>query len=245
MHNLVKVDLSPETVPVSATKKASAVRAQGYCSRWDFILSRCDGRTVLHLGFIGETDAALQKKVNAIKNGETLHSHLIKRASRVAGVDRNQQALGMIRSELGWDNLYHGDVEHLEDLDLDETFDVVVFGNLVEHLTCPGLALNGIQRFMNERSQLIISTPNSFALLSNIRFTLGRYREGEEHVTCYSKLTLKALLERHGFEMTELFTCYDKPPVTAKGTLKLSIGAPYFRALPERGGTLLAVAEKR
>jgi Methyltransferase domain len=221
------------------------VKPQAYCSRWDFILSRCDGRAVLHLGFIGETDATLQTKLHAIKYGQTLHSHLIKHASKVAGVDRNQQALAMIRSELGWGNLYFGDVEHLEDLNLNERFDVVLFGDLVEHLTCPGLALNGIRRFMSGKSQLIISTPNSFALLSNIRFTLGRYREGEEHVTSYSKLTLKALLERHGFEMTELFTCYDKPPVTTKGRLKLSIGAPYFKVWPERGGTLLAVAEKR
>jgi 2-polyprenyl-3-methyl-5-hydroxy-6-metoxy-1,4-benzoquinol methylase len=159
-------------------------------------------------------------------------------------MDRDERAIEMIRSKFGWGNLYSGDVEHLENLDLDRIFDVVVFGDLVEHLSCPGLALNGIRRFMDEKSQLMISTPNTFALLSNIRFTLGRFREGEEHVTGYSKFTLKALLERHGFEMTEFFTCYDKPPLTRSRKLAFSVGVPYFKLMPERGGTLLAVSKK-
>lgn len=217
---------------------------QGYCSRWDFILARCRNRNVLHLGFIGETDASLDQKVGAIRDEQTLHSQLLKVASTIAGVDRNEPAIEMIRSKVGWDNLYVADVEHLERLDLKGTFDVVLFGNLVEHLSCPGLALNGIQRFMNKKSEMIISTPNSFALLSNIRFTLGRFREGEEHVTGYSKFTLQALLARHGFEMTELFTCYDKPPVAWKQKVEFAVGVPFFKAMPERGGTLLAVSRK-
>ena len=220
------------------------LRAKSYCSRWDFILSRCVNRTVLHLGFIGETDASLNIKEDAINHGQTLHSQLLRIGSNVVGIDRNERAIEMSRSKLGWDDLYNGDVEHLENLDLIGTFDIVVFGNLVEHLSCPGLALNGIRRFMDEKSELIISTPNTFALLANIRFTLGRFREGDEHVTGYSKFTLKALLERHGYEMTEFFTCYDKPPLSRSRKLAFSIGVPYFKVMPERGGTLLAVSKK-
>jgi SAM-dependent methyltransferase len=224
--------------------RVQELRPQGYCSRWEFILARCANRKVLHLGFIGETDASLVQKVDAIRDEQTLHSQLLKVCSAVTGIDRNERAIEMIRSRVGWDNLYPGDVEHLERLDLNSTFDVVLFGNLVEHLSCPGLALNGIHRFMNEKSELIISTPNAFALLSNIRFTLGRFREGDEHVTGYSKFMLQSLLERHGYAMTELFTCYDKPPLGWKQKLQFAMGVPYFKAMPERGGTLLAVSRK-
>lgn len=63
-------------------------------------------------------------------------------------------------------------------------------------------------------------------------------------MTGYSKFTLKALLEQYGFEMTEFFTCYDKPPLTRGRKLAFSISVPYFKAMPERGGTLLAISKK-
>jgi hypothetical protein len=79
------------------------LRPQGYCSRWEFILSRCANRKVLHLGFIGETDASLVQKVDAIRDEQTLHSQLLKVCSAVTGIDRNERAIEMIRSRVGWD----------------------------------------------------------------------------------------------------------------------------------------------
>jgi SAM-dependent methyltransferase len=217
-------------------------KAGGYFSRWSFILDRCKGRSVLHLGFVGETDGSLEMKVNAFGAGR-LHTHLVRVASEVVGVDRDKDAVEGIRSKFGEAGLMVGDVERLERLPLDRTFDVVLFGDLIEHLSCPGLALEGMRRFMAPHSELIITTPNAFALLANIRYTLGRFREGNEHVAAYSKLTLPAILERHHLRMTELYTCFNHPPLSRKERIKLSIGIPFFKAMPDRGGTLLAVAK--
>jgi SAM-dependent methyltransferase len=218
-------------------------RASGYCSRWSFILNRCKGRSVLHLGFVGETDGSLQVKVDAFGVGRVLHPHLTRVASEVVGVDRDECAVEAIRSQFQGDGLLVGDVEHLERLPLDRTFDVILFGDLIEHLSCPGLALEGLRRFMSPHSELIISTPNAFALLANLRFSMGRFREGNEHVAAYSKFTLPALLERHHLKITELYTCFTRPPETWKGRMKFSIGASVFKTIPDRGGTLLAVAK--
>jgi hypothetical protein len=218
-------------------------RASGYCSRWSFIIARCKGRSVLHLGFVGETDGSLQVKVDAFGDGRVLHPHLTRVASEVVGLDRDKRAVEAIRSKFQEDGLLVGDVEHLEQLRLDRTFDVIVFGDLIEHLSCPGLALEGMRRFMSSQSELIVSTPNAFALLANVRFTLGKFREGNEHVAGYSKFTLPALLERHHLKMTELYTCFNRPPQSWKGRVKFSIGIPFFKAMPDRGGTLLAVAK--
>ena len=69
-------------------------------------------------------------------------------ASEVVGVDRDEHAVEAIRSKFQEDALLVGDVEHLEQLPLDRTFDVILFGDLIEHLSCPGLALDGIRRFI-------------------------------------------------------------------------------------------------
>jgi hypothetical protein len=65
---------------------------------------------------------------------------------------------------------------------------------------------------MASQGHLIITTPNAFALLANARFTLGRFREGSEHMTTYSKFILPTLLKRHHLRMTELYTCFGRPP---------------------------------
>ena len=217
-------------------------KSSGYCSRWRFILDRCKGRSVLHLGFVGETDGSLEKKLEAFAAGQILHTHLAHAASEVVGLDRDERAVQTIQSKFGERGLMVGDVEYLDQLPLHGTFDVIVFGDLIEHLSSPGRALEGIRRFMAPHSELIISTPNAFSLLANIRFTVGRFREGNEHVAAYSQITLPALLERHQIKMTELYTCFNRPPRSWNKRFAFALGIPFFKVMPDRGGTLLAVA---
>lgn len=90
-----------------------------------------------------------------------------------------------------------GDAELLDRSPLRGTFDVIVFGNLIEHLSFPGRALEGVRRFMAPNSELVISTPKAFGLLANVRIGLGRFYGGNEHLAAYSRFTLPALLARH------------------------------------------------
>jgi 2-polyprenyl-3-methyl-5-hydroxy-6-metoxy-1,4-benzoquinol methylase len=216
-----------------------------YCSRWDFILKRCTGRRVLHLGCIGETDVSTDQKLSAFAARRVLHPHLMAAAREVVGLDLDGDAIDLLRSKLGVQNLYLADVEKLEKVSLEGTFDVVLCGNLLEHLSCPGLALEGTRRFMTPKSELIVSVPNAFAVLANVRFTLGSFRDGAQHVATFSKFNLMTLLSRHGFSLTELYTCYDQPPRSSKQKIQFALGAPILRMLAERGGTLLAVAMKQ
>jgi hypothetical protein len=98
---------------------------------------------------------------------------------------------------------------------------------------------------MTPKSELIVSVPNAFAVLANVRFTLGSFRDGAQHVATFSKFNLMTLLSRHGFSLTELYTCYDQPPRSSKQKIQFALGAPILRMLAERGGTLLAVAMKQ
>jgi ubiquinone/menaquinone biosynthesis C-methylase UbiE len=219
------------------------MRVAGYLSRWDFILDHCVGRRVLHLGCVGETDVSPEVKIEAFRSKRVLHPRLMEVAREVVGVDLDAKTIKLIRSKLDTGNLVIGDVEHLENCAIDGTFDVIVCGDLVEHITNPGLMLEGMKRFMTPENSVIMSTPNQFSLLANIRFSLESYREGAEHVTVFSKLTLTHLLERHGYQLRELYTCYDRPPQTGMARVKFKVGVPFYRLLPERGGTLLVTAQ--
>ncbi len=96
---------------------------------------------------------------------------------------------------------------------------------------------------MTPESELIVSVPNSFALLANLRFSLDRFHDGAEHVAAYSKFNLMTVLKRHRFQLAELYSCYDRPPTSRVQRTKFALGIPVFRLLPERGGTLLGVAK--
>jgi 2-polyprenyl-3-methyl-5-hydroxy-6-metoxy-1,4-benzoquinol methylase len=229
---------------MSTTADARLQRITGYCSRWDFLLKKCTNKSVLHLGCIGETDCSPEEKLHTFRTGRALHANLLRVASDVVGIDLNADAVHLVRTKAGVNDLMVGDVEHLETVNLGRTFQLIVFGDLIEHLSSPGLALDGIRRFMSLESELIISTPNAFSLPANIRYTLGRHREGAEHVAAYSKFTLPTILARHGFQLTELLTCFDRPPQSWPRRLTFAIGEPIFGILPERGGTLLAVARR-
>jgi SAM-dependent methyltransferase len=219
------------------------MRVLGYSSRWAFVLNRCRGRTVLHLGCVGATDFPAEEKLQAFGAGRVLHPRLAAVSRELVGVDNDGPAVQLLRSRLGERTILIGDAEHLENLNLDRTFDIILCGDLLEHLSCPGRALEGARRFMATTSELIVSVPNSFALLANLRFTMGRFQDGAQHVATFSKFNLQTLLERHGFELKELYTAYDHPAFSRPERIKLALGVPFFRLLPERGGTLLAIAK--
>jgi len=82
---------------------------------------------------------------------------------------------------------------------------------------------------MEPTTERIISVPNSFGILANLRFTVGSFRDGAQHVASFSKFNLETLLARHGFELKELYTAYDRPPNGLRGRMKFAAGIPIFK----------------
>jgi len=175
--------------------------------RVEFIKRYCAGKKVLHLGCTNWPYTS-----EAVENDMLLHLELEKTARELYGFDYDQQGLDMLESA-GAKNLYRADLEKLDELDLSETFDVIVAGEMIEHLNNPGLFLKGIQRFMTAGTQLIISTINAYC---GMRFAIYglRGRGGmvepvhPDHVAYYSYSTLKLLVERQNLHIDE-FLFYD------------------------------------
>lgn len=170
--------------------------------RTEFLLSRCRGQSVLHLGCTNFPYTA-----PALASGSLLHARLLSVASRVVGLDADRDGLAEL-SRLGISDLHVADLERLDDVALDETFDVIVAGEIIEHLANPGLFLTGVRRFMRPTSQLIVTTVNAYC---GLRFALyavrGRGGVQEpvhpDHVAYYSQATLRRLLEQHGLRVDE------------------------------------------
>lgn len=178
--------------------------------RVDFIKKVCEGKKVLHLGCTNYPYTE-----NSIKDGSLLHFELVKICREVYGIDLDEQGLNKLRQH-GIENLYRADLERLEESSLNETFEVIVAGEVIEHLSNPGLFLQGIKRFMDEKTKLVITTINAY---SGLRFAIYALRgKGginepvhPDHVAYYSYRTLSLAIKRAGLNMEE-FYFYDIGP---------------------------------
>jgi SAM-dependent methyltransferase len=175
--------------------------------RVELIRDLCAGKRVLHLGC---TNYPYTK--DAIEQGMLLHFDLEKVAADLWGIDGDDAGIAILR-EHGSDQIVLGDLEALEDCPITGTFDVVVAGEIIEHLNNPGLFLAGIQRYMAPESQLVITTVNAYCAMRYFYYG-ARGKKGRvepthpDHVAYYSYSTLKLLVERHRLDL-EHFYFYD------------------------------------
>ncbi len=172
--------------------------------RVEFIKNACAGKKVLHLGC---TNYPYTKE--SIENGMLLHFDLEATAKELYGFDFDQAGLDIL-GDAGGNNLYRADLEKLEEVKLFETFDVIIAGEMIEHLANPGLFLKGIQRFMNSQTRLVITTINAYSAMRFLIYGLrGKGGENEpvhpDHVAYYSYKTLSLTVARENLKVREFY----------------------------------------
>jgi SAM-dependent methyltransferase len=178
--------------------------------RVEYLKDVCRGKSVLHLGCTNwpYTDIVL-------KEGTLLHLQLAEIASELYGFDADQEGLDVL-SDRGVENLFRADLERLDEVPLDRTFDVILAGEMIEHLSNPGVFLRGIKRFMRANSTLVITTINAYGgarmFLYSLRGRGGRIEPVHpDHVAYYSYSTIHHIISRENIK-AKRFLFYDIGP---------------------------------
>jgi SAM-dependent methyltransferase len=118
----------------------------------------------------------------------------------VVGVDADREALAEA-AKLGIE-------AHWADLDQplpfdDESFDVAVAGELLEHLRDPAALVAEVRRMLRPGGTFVGSVPNAYRLKNRVRFLAGRKPEDDPtHLQMFAPADVRALLA--GFEDAEL-----------------------------------------
>lgn len=166
--------------------------------RKDKIIELCKNKSVLHLGFIQH--ANLYKKL--IVKGDWLHGMIAPVANHLIGIDYLEKEVQEIHATLNYE-CYCADVTKVDSLpELQEKFDVIVCGELIEHLVNPGLMLDFCRRFMHKNTKLIITTPNPWSKARVRLINKGILEKdwlNSEHTCWFTYQTLTQLLEGKGF----------------------------------------------
>lgn len=111
----------------------------------------------------------------------------------VVGVDVDRSALEQAADRLAIDTVW-ADVE--EELPFpDGSFDVVVAGELLEHLADPAAVVAHVRRVLRPGGRFVGSVPNAFRLKGRLRFAAGRHPETDAtHLQLFTPTALATLL---------------------------------------------------
>ena len=118
----------------------------------------------------------------------------------VVGVDVDREALAEAAT-LGIETRW-ADVDEPLPFD-DASFDVVVAGELLEHVRDPERLVGEVRRVLRPGGRFVASVPNAFRLKNRLRFLLGRKPEDDPtHLHMFSPADVPSLLG--GFDDPEL-----------------------------------------
>jgi len=141
-----------------------------------------------------------------------LHGELVRHFPEVVGIDVNRQNVETLLS-MGMTNLL---VYSAENFCLNREFDSVVAGELIEHLSNPGLFLRCAAKHLAINGRIVISTPNPFSLLNSL-YALCKFPktcQNPEHTCWFCVATFQELTGREGLRVLEWHLIEDYRPAS-------------------------------
>ena len=210
-------------------------------SRQEFILERARrARRIAHVGCadVPYTDYRLAE-------GDLLHGELLALNPATVGIDVDPGGVAALRNAFPEARVEQADVT-LSDWpdDLTGAFDLVIAGEVLEHVPDAGLFLAGAGALLAPGGELFVSVPNACSPKIGIRALLGRESVHPDHLTYYGPRTLVLALDRAGFDVVYLASYLATPRAAGRVANVLLRG---FHALFDGpvGEGLIALARPR
>jgi SAM-dependent methyltransferase len=181
--------------------------------RVDELVAVSRGRTVLHLGCTNWPYTAESERA-----GTLLHRALADAAGELTGLDSDPAGLAALGA-LGFDRLVLGDLQRLDEAQwfgdaADDPgpigpFDLIIAGEVLEHLGAPAALLAGVRPLLGDGAELMITVPNAYCAFRFASYALSGRRGNPEpvhpdHVAYYSESTLSHLLDTEGYDLVDL-----------------------------------------
>jgi 2-polyprenyl-3-methyl-5-hydroxy-6-metoxy-1,4-benzoquinol methylase len=100
-------------------------------------------------------------------------------------------------------------VQDGQEFALDQEFDTVVLGEVIEHVTNPGGLLASAARHLKPTGRIVLTTPYVFGI-NNVLYALAKFPKtcsNPEHVQWFCPSTMAELAERHGLSVSTWHLC--------------------------------------
>ena len=199
MNNSATPDGIPE---YGQDEMAHSLPRTSIVDRIPWLVEQCRGKRVIHVGF---ADAGFREEQG--RAGRWLHGHLAEVASELVGLDADGPGVAAA-VDAGYE-------AHLVDctdptavaaLDLNPA-DVVLAGEVIEHLGAPGPFLRAMATVCLPGGTLIVTTPNAYGLVNVVANITRRVEVNHpDHVVMFTWRTLTQLMAREGWQPRDSVT---------------------------------------
>jgi len=157
------------------------------------------GKKVVHLGCADSPFTRVK-----FEKEELLHEKLFQSAAKLVGVDVDKEAIDFLRSVRPQWNLVSADIQESTIYGIADDCDIVLFPEVIEHLSNPGLFLDSLVKRMDKSATLVITTPNILSWRTMLRALGGKETLHQDHVLAFTPSTITQLLARHGFAVSDM-----------------------------------------
>ncbi len=180
-----------------------------YRDKIEWVKKYVAGKKVLDLGCV-------RHNIEETEKDDWLHGVIVKEADNVTGVDYLEKEVEELNKK-GFNIV----CANVETMDLNEQYELIVAGDLIEHLNNFGLFLERVRCHLQSDGTFILTTPNPI----NIMRFFGVLFKGEvgvnfEHTCWFTMKVLQQLVERYGMYIDEVSYVDDTYQYYSKGDFK-------------------------
>jgi 2-polyprenyl-3-methyl-5-hydroxy-6-metoxy-1,4-benzoquinol methylase len=151
---------------------------------------------------------------------------LVERGCTVIGIERDPNAAEAAREVCK--EVLVGDVEVMALPFESSSFDVILCGDLIEHLREPEQFLVRVHRYLRGGGRLVLSTPNVANWTMRLSLLGGRWRYTERgildrtHLHLFTRKSLVEMLDRAGYRVVELDFTVPVPLIGTPGVERVA-----------------------
>jgi 2-polyprenyl-3-methyl-5-hydroxy-6-metoxy-1,4-benzoquinol methylase len=126
------------------------------------------------------------------------------------------------------DRVYEGDLQTFDADLLEHDYDLLLFGDTLEHLPDPVAVLERLRYHVRPGGHLIVSIPNIANWTIRLQLLLGRFRYTDRgildrtHLRFYTVRTLPEMLTAAGYRVVKVQASVPVPGVTSEGLGRLT-----------------------
>lgn len=134
--------------------------------RIDFLESLGRGQNVLHIGFADHIPLIKKK----IEKNIWLHKRLVDASKKCVGIDIDKEAVNYVKEEIGIKEVYNLDItnkDQIPDEILQEHWDYIILGEVLEHVNNPVYFLQKMkENFASNAKYIVVTVPNAWDLIN-------------------------------------------------------------------------------